>query len=370
MRGRRRARTLGRSRSPRFPTTAVTLRRSCALASCSTRALQAARRGGPHREVSRSDPIPDAGDSAAPELRPLAKLVGVGPSPELLNLARWAARRWVGRRATFFGTASPPRVVEAVPAAPAASSPVPAVSPEPGPATGAPAAAVRCGFTGVLGRRLRRSGLRGAHRPRRRPRTAAGRGAAPRRRPAHRAARGRRRPPGGLGAPARCHRRAAARRLDAGGRRRCGDRHPRRGLRPGPPPCRRRRPRRARRIPGRRGRAHLGRPGGGRRAGPPGGRSLRSGLADPHTGGAAPGVGTARGASAPYRAGGLAHGGGGGPARPRGRPPRPAQRGAGRSPAQLRQGRVRAEPQGAGTAAGLRRLRRVGALRLVRRRGG
>ena len=93
----------------------------------------------------RSDPIPDAGDSAAPELRPLAKLVGVGPSPELLNLARWAARRWVGRRATFFGTASPPRVVEAVPAAPAASSPVPAVSPEPGPATGTPAAAFDAG---------------------------------------------------------------------------------------------------------------------------------------------------------------------------------------------------------------------------------
>ncbi|MCE2531343.1 MAG: hypothetical protein J4F44_02505 [Acidimicrobiia bacterium] len=49
------------------------------------------------------------------ELQPLAKLVGVGPPPEVLELAGWAARRWAGRRATFFGTASPPRVVEALP---------------------------------------------------------------------------------------------------------------------------------------------------------------------------------------------------------------------------------------------------------------
>lgn len=49
------------------------------------------------------------------DLQPLAKLVGVGPPAEVLELARWAARRWAGRRATFYGTASPPRVVEAVP---------------------------------------------------------------------------------------------------------------------------------------------------------------------------------------------------------------------------------------------------------------
>ena len=50
-----------------------------------------------------------------PQLQPLAKLVGAGPPPEVLDLAGWAARRWAGRRATFCGTASPPRVVEAVP---------------------------------------------------------------------------------------------------------------------------------------------------------------------------------------------------------------------------------------------------------------
>ena len=65
-------------------------------------------------------PGPPAGIDPAPELRPLAKLVGAGPSAELLELARWAAWRWAGRRATFCGTASPPRVVEAVPALPAA----------------------------------------------------------------------------------------------------------------------------------------------------------------------------------------------------------------------------------------------------------
>ena len=49
------------------------------------------------------------------KLQPLAKLVGAGPPAEVLDLAGWAARRWVGRPATFYGTASPPRVVEAVP---------------------------------------------------------------------------------------------------------------------------------------------------------------------------------------------------------------------------------------------------------------
>ena len=49
------------------------------------------------------------------QLRPLSKLVGVGPSAELVDLARWAAWRWAGRRATFLRTASPHRVVESVP---------------------------------------------------------------------------------------------------------------------------------------------------------------------------------------------------------------------------------------------------------------
>ena len=62
-----------------------------------------------------------------PDLLPLAKLVGVGPPAEVLDLAGWAARRWAGRRATFYGTASPPRVVESVP--PPGVSPVPRAGP-------------------------------------------------------------------------------------------------------------------------------------------------------------------------------------------------------------------------------------------------
>ncbi len=72
------------------------------------------------------DPPPDEGDGREPaplDLRPLSKLVGVGPSAETLDLACWAAWRWAGRRATFFGTASPPRVVECVPRHDAPSAP-------------------------------------------------------------------------------------------------------------------------------------------------------------------------------------------------------------------------------------------------------
>ena len=64
------------------------------------------------------DPQPDEDVGREPalfELRPLSKLVGVGPSADLLDLARWASWRWSGRRATFLRTASPPRVVESVP---------------------------------------------------------------------------------------------------------------------------------------------------------------------------------------------------------------------------------------------------------------
>ncbi len=47
------------------------------------------------------------------QLQPLAKLVGAGPPADVLDLAAWAAHRWAGRRAAFYRTASPPRVVEA-----------------------------------------------------------------------------------------------------------------------------------------------------------------------------------------------------------------------------------------------------------------
>ena len=48
-------------------------------------------------------------------LAPLAKLSGVGPGVELLELSRWAAWRWAGRRVPFLRAASPPRMVAGVP---------------------------------------------------------------------------------------------------------------------------------------------------------------------------------------------------------------------------------------------------------------
>ena len=51
-------------------------------------------------------------------LRPLAKRSGMGPPPDLIDLARWAAWRWVGRTASFLTTASPERVVGQLPAPP------------------------------------------------------------------------------------------------------------------------------------------------------------------------------------------------------------------------------------------------------------
>lgn len=44
-------------------------------------------------------------------LRPLAKFSGFGPRSEIIDLARWAARRWAGRLAGFLTTASPPKMV-------------------------------------------------------------------------------------------------------------------------------------------------------------------------------------------------------------------------------------------------------------------
>lgn len=55
------------------------------------------------------------------DLRPLAKRSGLGPTPELIELASWAAWRWAGRPASLLRTASPPRVVASLPPAPAPS---------------------------------------------------------------------------------------------------------------------------------------------------------------------------------------------------------------------------------------------------------
>ncbi len=49
------------------------------------------------------------------ELTPLAKLSSLGPDLSLIDLSAWAAWRWAGRRAHFLRTASPPRVVAALP---------------------------------------------------------------------------------------------------------------------------------------------------------------------------------------------------------------------------------------------------------------
>ncbi len=59
------------------------------------------------------------------ELRPLAKVVGLGPGEELVDLARWAAWRWAGRPAHLLRTATPPASVRALPALPT-PAPVPA----------------------------------------------------------------------------------------------------------------------------------------------------------------------------------------------------------------------------------------------------
>lgn len=56
------------------------------------------------------EPPPDV------KLRPVAKLSGLGPSQDLIDLAHWAAWRWAGQPASFLRTASPKRVVASLPA--------------------------------------------------------------------------------------------------------------------------------------------------------------------------------------------------------------------------------------------------------------
>ena len=59
--------------------------------------------------------------ATAPEgraLRPLAKVTGWGPPPDLVDLASWAAWRWAGRRASLLGTASPNHAVRGLPPGP------------------------------------------------------------------------------------------------------------------------------------------------------------------------------------------------------------------------------------------------------------
>jgi primosomal protein N' (replication factor Y) (superfamily II helicase) len=58
----------------------------------------------------------DVDPPAGVALRPLAKWSGRGPTPDLIELADWAAWRWAGRPASLLRTASPDRVVSGLPA--------------------------------------------------------------------------------------------------------------------------------------------------------------------------------------------------------------------------------------------------------------
>ena len=49
------------------------------------------------------------------ELAPISSVVGVGPPPHVVELARWAAWRWAGTQVHFLRTASPDRVVKGLP---------------------------------------------------------------------------------------------------------------------------------------------------------------------------------------------------------------------------------------------------------------
>jgi primosomal protein N' (replication factor Y) len=49
-------------------------------------------------------------------LQPIAKVRGMGPPPDLVDLSAWAAWRWAGPRATFLRTASPTTAVRGLPA--------------------------------------------------------------------------------------------------------------------------------------------------------------------------------------------------------------------------------------------------------------
>ena len=67
----------------------------------------------------------DAVPPTGVELKPITKVTGWGPPPEVVDLARWAAWRWAGPVTTFLGAASPPAVVAGLPAAPRRAIPVP-----------------------------------------------------------------------------------------------------------------------------------------------------------------------------------------------------------------------------------------------------
>lgn len=58
------------------------------------------------------------------EVSPIAKVTGIGPDPEVIDLCRWAAWRWAGRLATLLRLGTPERAVPSAP--PLRVRPVPA----------------------------------------------------------------------------------------------------------------------------------------------------------------------------------------------------------------------------------------------------
>lgn len=63
------------------------------------------------------------------DLRPLARRSGLGPTRDLIDLAGWAAWRWAGRPTSLLSTASPERVVPALPRPRPSSAAPPPVGP-------------------------------------------------------------------------------------------------------------------------------------------------------------------------------------------------------------------------------------------------
>jgi primosomal protein N' (replication factor Y) len=135
------------------------------------------------------------------EVRPLAKVTGWGPAPDVIDAARWAAWRWAGPLALVLRTASPPSAVRGLPATPPSGPPASGAAdalaeealalpravlrlPPAGDPVPLLVAAARRGTTlvvaasvgdaGTLALRLRRAGLAVALQPREWARAAAG----------------------------------------------------------------------------------------------------------------------------------------------------------------------------------------------------
>jgi primosomal protein N' (replication factor Y) len=60
----------------------------------------------------------DVEPPAGVALRPLAKVSGLGPPPEVIELAQWTSWRWAGRLSNVLTSASPPTAVRGLPSSP------------------------------------------------------------------------------------------------------------------------------------------------------------------------------------------------------------------------------------------------------------